>query len=476
MVEWETEMSPIFCLICKVQLETNHKLSLHVKKSHNLKIEKYLTDHVLGYVPTCPVCNKPTRRSGFSFKKYCREHGPSSGGAIGGKSPAWNKGKTKETDERIAEAAKNLSGSGNHFFGKKHSDKTRTKISFTKTLKTNEIFERFEQNSRGLFVPDVDSYTKRQLYMNITCSRCSTVIKKKLEAVERGTVCPLCDKQSIAQTEIGNFISSLGFIPSFNDRSVITPSEIDVFIASHSVGVEHHGLYWHTSEEDARSIDKMKHRMKAEDAISKNIKLIQLFSDEWIMRRNACESIIKNSLHHNELKLNARSLLIREISWQEAKVALDVWHLAGSTRSKFQFGLFNKDQLVQVISFRIPYEKKYKNESFIELARLASAPGITIRGGQSKLISECSRVSKLLGFKNMLSYSDLRLGGGKSYISSGFSDEGITAPDYWYTDGKIRMSRFKVQATSEESEKELATRLKLRKIFGTGSRRFIKSL
>lgn len=46
--------------------------------------------------------------------------------------PAWNKGKTKETDERVAKYANVLRGRTNiHWLGRKHTDETKRKISAT---------------------------------------------------------------------------------------------------------------------------------------------------------------------------------------------------------------------------------------------------------------------------------------------------------------------------------------------------------
>jgi len=61
-------------------------------------------------------------------------------------------------------------------------------------------------------------------------------------------------------------------------------------------------------------------------------------------------------------------------------------------------------------------------------------------------------------------YADLRWGNGDVFSYAGFIDKGITIPDYWWTDFRNRISRYKVQKRPKGvSEREYCESLGLKK-------------
>lgn len=50
------------------------------------------------------------------------------------------------------------------------------------------------------------------------------------------------------EKEILSFINSLNIETIENDRLVVSPNELDIFIPSHNIGIEFNGLYWHSNE------------------------------------------------------------------------------------------------------------------------------------------------------------------------------------------------------------------------------------
>jgi hypothetical protein len=55
------------------------------------------------------------------------------------------------------------------------------------------------------------------------------------------------------------FVRSLGVNVVSNDRSLISPLEIDVLVQSTRLAIEYNGLYWHSS---ARILDKDYHEKR----------------------------------------------------------------------------------------------------------------------------------------------------------------------------------------------------------------------
>ena len=133
------------CHICGVEAE-GKSFSNHLQKEHKISSKEYTKKYIYNNKVECLNCQKETRYVAFTFKKYCKDCSKiamKKGGKKGGKSEAWNKGKTKEDDERI----KGKSGKENSFYGKKHSQDTINKISLSKRLGNKEILERIFQRN-----------------------------------------------------------------------------------------------------------------------------------------------------------------------------------------------------------------------------------------------------------------------------------------------------------------------------------------
>jgi hypothetical protein len=218
--------------------------------------------------------------------------------------------------------------------------------------------------------------------------------------------------------------------------------------------------------------EKNKHKKKYEACVTAGIKLIQFFSDEWLKKREICESIIKNSLGRNELKLNARDCEVVQIDTPTAQKFLNETHIAGYTRSKHKFGLVHKKLgLVGIATTRMPIQKKWGK--LLELSRMSFKSGVTVRGGASKLLDAVKKQSKLDGHEGVLSYADLRFGSGGVYEKCGFKFMGSSNVNYWYTDGHQRFDRFMYRAQPGKPEKEVAAEAGVRTVWGAGNSIFV---
>ena len=293
------------CIICQAQFEgsrSGKRLSNHIRSAHGMSSENYTVQYFFnGVRPTCPVCNVPTRYSALNFKKYCAEHSfmaESEGGKKGGIAPAWNKDQTVETDERIARQAEKMRGPLNHFYGKHHNDVTKIKMSANKRISRAEFFTRVTSRSDMLSMTSYEDYTSRQeQYLNFTCSLCGTISEKTLQAFERGSLCRKCHPiTSQSQLEIAEFIKTLtGELPDISTRNVISPLELDIWIPSKRLALEYHGLYWHSGGRNG-TYDSTLHRRKYLMCKESEIRLIQIFSDEWATRRQQTKAIIRDAI------------------------------------------------------------------------------------------------------------------------------------------------------------------------------------
>lgn len=467
------------CRICNVLFTHYKKLSEHLKKEHQINPDEYYVRYYLDSVrPRCSVCDLEPRYVSLSkgFKKNCKEHARlsmSQGGIQGGHAPAWNKGKTKESDERVREFSVKFSGVNNPFYGKKHSDVTKLKNAAAHRLQFSEVIRRINEINPAIKVlSDWRSYDTQDSLLNLSCNVCDTQDTVSLFNLKRCWRCKKCNPLgSKQQLEVSDYIKSLGFDVENSTRGIISPLEIDVWIPQKNIGIEYHGLYWHSGGRE-EIFDKGKHRKKYEMCSKMGIKLIQFFSDEWIQKGDICRSIVKNALGVNELKLNARDCLVEEIDSNTAKSFLDKTHISGYTRSRHKFGLIHKEHgLVGIATTRIPIQKKWGK--LLELARMSFSSGVSVRGGASKLLKRVKQSAVDEGFDGVLSYADLRFGEGEVYKNCGFILVGESSINYWYTDGHERHDRFKFRAQPGKSEVEVAKSEGVRTVWGAGNKIYV---
>ncbi len=258
----------------------------------------------------------------------------------------------------------------------------------------------------------------------------------------RGQGCPACGI-SIQQQEVIDYVKSFGLTVAINDRIRISPLEIDCLIDSHSLGIELHGIYWHSYDQPETRDQQFKHYIKATAAIDAGIKLLQIFENEWIDKNSLIKSIIKHKLNINSNKIYARSLSIRSASRDEAIEFYSINHLQGS-RDGIHYAALNGNKILAMMSFCSHQEYQF------ELLRYAVATDCSVVGGASRLLAAFVHDHSP---KSLLSYADRRYSDGNLYKTLGFNLINITDPGYYYVKGS------KVFRRQQFQKHKLATRL-----------------
>jgi ribosomal protein L37AE/L43A len=93
---------------------------------------------------------------------------------------------------------------------------------------------------------------------------------------------------SKAEQEIAEFLSQFATVVN-PEKTILAPYHIDIWLPEFNMGVEYHGLFHHLTSKRGKL-----HRQKWEMAQKANIRLVQIFEDEW---RNKQE-IVKNKIRH----------------------------------------------------------------------------------------------------------------------------------------------------------------------------------
>lgn len=231
-----------------------------------------------------------------------------------------------------------------------------------------------------------------------------------------------------------------------NDRKIIKPKELDIYIPNKNVAIECDGLYWHSTEQltskgqfifssDEKKHYKNKQLIKTLLCEEKGIRLIHIFEDEWNTKKEICKSILASSLGIYKQKIFARKCEVKEINLEDWKKFLHENHIQDYTFAEYRLGLYYKDELVQGIGIT----KSNHKQGEIELNRMVTKLNTQVIGGFSKLMNNSI---KMWNFSKIYSYISRRLFDGKGYYASNFKIVKINEPTYFYVKHGQRFPRY----------------------------------
>lgn len=290
--------------------------------------------------------------------------------------------------------------------------------------------------------------------------------------------CPVCfPRKAVSHTEkeIAEFIRSLGVLTEENNRTAISPYELDVYVPARKIAVEFDGVYWHDSENRPTRY----HLMKTELCEKNGIQLIHIFENEWNSSREIVKSRLKNLLGIYDRTVYARKCGVKAVSPEESRAFQALNHIQGAVNSKVNLGLYLGDELLGLMTFSRPrFSRKYE----WELVRFCCKAGCHVPGAAGKLLKHFERAYRPSA---IISYADRRWSTGKLYKALGFALDHVSKPDYWYfKDRYVLESRLKYQKhklgrlleTFDPAKSEVEN-MKLngyRRIFDCGNLVFVK--
>ncbi len=276
------------------------------------------------------------------------------------------------------------------------------------------------------------------------------------------------------QRELGNFIESLGFNPSYNKKGLLEGNlEVDIYIPEKKVAIEFNGLYWHSTDKHQ---DINRHFEKWKSCQAAGIKLIVVWDDEWRENRAVVEKLLAHKLGVSSLEtVFARKTSASKLATAEIKAFLNFNHIQGATAGR-GYGL--KDETGRVVAAML-VRKSSSLKGHLEIVRYATA--CNVPGGFTKLLAHVKENESPSGF---VTFSDNSLSEGELYSNSGFICDKELAPDYSYiVRGKrehkfnYRLKRFekdpRLKFIKGLSERELATVNGLKRAYDYGKKRWI---
>lgn len=246
--------------------------------------------------------------------------------------------------------------------------------------------------------------------------------------------CQLCWRK---QVEVFEFVRTLCPDAIARDHEVLHGKELDIYVPSAKLAFEYNGLYWH-SERCGKH--KQYHLTKTVEAAKAGVRLIHIFEDEWLHKREIVEDTIKSLLGLKKSTIYARNCVTMEISNTVANEFLNKYHILGSTNSSVHIGLMHNGTLVALGSFK--HISKSNNSWYLE--RYAAVQGERVQGGCGKILAYFkAKYNPSL----IRTFADLRWSIGNMYTKLGFTEVKRTGPIYWYVKhgGSERIHRFNLR-------------------------------
>jgi hypothetical protein len=231
-------------------------------------------------------------------------------------------------------------------------------------------------------------------------------------------------ERSRGEAEIADFLISVNIPFETKVTHLLDNSskEIDLWIPSLNIGIEYHGLYWHTTESSTTPVAK-----KQELASIKGINLIQILENEWKERKSQVKSFLLSKLGKNSIKIGARKCQLRIVPKSEAREFFDLYHIQGYANCKIALGLYFNNELVCAALFG----NHHRSSEKLVLSRFVGKTDVSVSGGLSRI---CKEAFKMLG--QFHTWVDLRWSNGSSWLNCGWKFEQQLPPDYFYLDPK----------------------------------------
>lgn len=313
---------------------------------------------------------------------------------------------------------------------KSETDESRLLKARAKQLEGyKQVIDRLKDVVTPLFTEDEYKGCFRKNFYKWKCNVCSNEFDGH---VDGGNIpkCNKCyNKGSAGETELRQFIHDLGFDTIDNKKDALVTHEIDIYIPSLKIGFEYNGDYWHSSEHRADNYHVEKYLL----AKSKGIRLIQIFENEWVSKKEIVKSRVMAILSKSE-RIYARNTIVKELLHKDSKEFLDKHHLQGNCPATFKYGLYHNEDLVAVMTFG----KSRYSEDGMELLRYASSGSIV--GGAGKLLNKF-----LIDHSpsEVITYADRCWSDGNLYTTLGFEDitENEKNCGYFYVKGFVKYHR-----------------------------------
>jgi G:T-mismatch repair DNA endonuclease (very short patch repair protein) len=321
----------------------------------------------------------------------------------------------------------------------------KDKRKHTQRIKGYETIIKHLKSSVAMF--SKDEYINSTKSYPWKCLKCGNIFIGIFDGNNKDVFCPTCYpiQHSKFESKIVEILQPYFNNIKYRSREEIKPYELDIVIPSKHVAIECHGLYWHSEKIKTNSspIATMYHLNKLSLCKKADIKLIQIFEDEFINHPKIVKFRLLHILGCIKRKIFARKCEIKEIDTKIKTKFLNKYHIQGNDISCINLGAIYKNKLVAIMTFskrRIALGGKHVENDY-ELSRFCTLFNFNVIGIAGKLLSY---FEKTYNPNKIISYADRRWSAGNLYIRLGFTLHHISSPNYWYliNNYRTRVHRF----------------------------------
>jgi hypothetical protein len=308
-----------------------------------------------------------------------------------------------KTDEFKEKILTKTNGKGSTLLLEENKIKTKNtlmkKYGVDHYSKTNDFKQKLKNKSKEKY--GVDHYSKTEKFKDGIIEKTINRYKKKYNVIKYTEahddnfkltiLCDKCGKQfkinrsqlknrekykTVICTEcnpINSFSNSgmelqlLDFIKTIykgeiilNNRKIIYPYEIDIYLPEEKIAFEFNGLWWHNELYKPKDY----HQKKSDMCRNKNINLFQIWEDDWLYKGDVVKSIIKNYIERKEIYLKDCEIKT-QIENKICENFLNKNNIEGFIKSDVKIAIINKKQLIGLFCFK-------ETKKGLELVRFVS--------------------------------------------------------------------------------------------------------
>lgn len=194
--------------------------------------------------------------------------------------------------------------------GKEKLSKTK-KMIFFESIKQHRV-----NNAIPLF--NIDDYNGCSNEYLWKCLKCNTEFYSDIDDGKLPR-CPNCYpyKKSIEEQNILNFCNTLSDNVVENNREIIKPYEVDVYLPDYSLAIEYNGLYWHST---LINNDAEYHQRKIKMCDDIGVRLLHIWENDWLEKQNEIKQKIRFYVNNKNIFIKNRKPKLMKIK------NFDIWY------------------------------------------------------------------------------------------------------------------------------------------------------
>jgi hypothetical protein len=318
----------------------------------------------------------------------------------------------------------------------KYKEKIKKSISIKTKIKLSKLLE-------VLDLELLSKYENNLIDLKLRCKKCNREYYKSYFNLQQGChPCYICNPPlngtSKDEIELLEFIKNdLGLKALSDNRIIIKPKELDIVIPTKKIAIEYNGLYWHSTAFNKDPNLEDYHLNKTIECEKKNFRLIHIFEDEWLLKKNIIKGKLKQILKSNEKLINFEEYKIKEISNKSKDKFLSKYHTEGKDISNVNIGAFYKEQLIAVMSFINLENYIWKLNRFCMEFNYSTLNILERIFNQFKENHNWRKIYFYIDRR----WTDIELG-----YKLGFNLDKVTKPNVWYIKGLNRYSKSELKS------------------------------